>query len=310
VVKEEELKRAAGLIRAGALVAFPTETVYGLGANALDTRAVAEIYAAKGRPRTSPLIVHVASLDMARSLTAAWPDAATRLAERFWPGPLTLVLQKGSPIPDIVTAGLPTVGIRMPAHPVALALIEMADVPIAAPSANRFMEVSPTTAAHVEASLGGQIAAILDDGPTQVGIESTVLSLANADVPVLLRPGMISRAEIEPLIGQVQTAGDISGSHPSPGMHPRHYSPSTPLVLGTEVPRGAAYVWRQKWMPAARDVPMPASPETYAACLYQVLHSLDKEGFSCIVVEPVPDSAEWEGIRDRLERAARRRESK
>jgi L-threonylcarbamoyladenylate synthase len=168
-----DIAHAAALIRAGKLVAFPTETVYGLGANALDAAAVERIFTAKGRPRTSPLIVHVDSVEMARGLASVWPDAAEALARRYWPGPLTLVVPKRAEIPDIVTAGLPTVGLRMPAHPLALELIRAAGVPIAGPSANRFTELSPTTAGHVPESLADYL---LDGGPARVGIESTVLS--------------------------------------------------------------------------------------------------------------------------------------
>src|SRR5580693_7393668 len=172
-----EIGHAARLLRAGRLVAFPTETVYGLGANALDADAVARIYAAKRRPATSPLIVHVASIEMALTVVSAWPETAALLAKKFWPGPLTLVLPKAAAIPLIVTAGLSTVGLRMPSHPVALALIRAAGVPLAAPSANRFTELSPTTAEHVRRSLGKDVDCILDGGACDVGIESTVLSL-------------------------------------------------------------------------------------------------------------------------------------
>ena len=192
----DEISRAASLLRAGQLVAFPTETVYGLGANALDAAAVEKIFTAKGRPNTIPLIVHIDSVQMAKTLAANWPDAAERLARRFWPGPLTLVLPKRAHVPDIVTAGLPTVGLRMPAHPIALELIRKAQLPIAAPSANRFTELSPTTAEHVRQALGSAVSLILDGGAAAVGIESTVLSLAGPH-PVLLRPGMISIAQIE-----------------------------------------------------------------------------------------------------------------
>ena len=236
-----EIDHAARLLRAGRLVAFPTETVYGLGANALDAEAVARIYAVKRRPATSPLIVHVASIEMAGSLVANWPEIADRLARRFWPGPLTLVLEKKLDkqldkqpgIPAIVTANLSTVGLRMPAHPVALALIRAAGVPLAAPSANRFTELSPTTADHVRCSLGSDLDYILDGGPCNVGIESTVLSLAGSQ-PILLRPGGISRTEIESLIGPIAAAVDPPTSpHPAPGLHPRHYSPRTTLYLAT-----------------------------------------------------------------------------
>jgi len=188
----ERIRRAAALIREGKLVAFPTETVYGLGANALDAAAVEKIFRVKGRPSTSPLIVHVASREAARALTTEWPDAAETLSRKFWPGPLTLVLPKRDCIPSVVTAGLATVGLRVPANPVALALLVEAQVPIAAPSANRFTELSPTKAEHVRQSLGDDVDLILDGGSAEVGIESTVLSLADP-TPLLLRPGMISR---------------------------------------------------------------------------------------------------------------------
>src|ERR1035438_306163 len=226
-----DLRRAAELIRCGGIVAFPTETVYGLGANAFDAAAVARIFTVKGRPRQSPLSVHGDSIDMARALVLEWSDAADRLARHYWPGPLTLVLRKQPSIPDIVTAGLATVGLRVPSHPLALALIRAAGVPIAAPSANPFTELSPTTAEHVRQSLGDAVDLVLDGGPATVGIESTVLSLASAE-PVLLRPGVIPLPEVELLIGPVRVAeGAAAGAHSSPGMHPQHYRPRTPLVL-------------------------------------------------------------------------------
>src|SRR3954468_17385478 len=213
------IARAATVLRAGGLVAFPTETVYGLGANALDAAAVTRIFAAKGRPRTSPLIVHVDSVEMARTLASLWSDVAEVLAQRYWPGPLTLVVPKRPEIPDIVTAGLPTVGLRMPAHPLALELIHAAGVPIAAPSANRFTELSPTSAAHVPETLADYV---LDGGPARVGIESTVLSLVGT--PRLLRPGVIAVPEMEALIGSIAFGADAArGPHESPGMHARHY---------------------------------------------------------------------------------------
>lgn len=302
----EEVLRAAELIRAGRLVAFPTETVYGLGANALDPAAVARIFAAKGRPSTSPLIVHVSSVRMARELVVAeWTEAAAVLAERFWPGPLTLILPKRPGIPDSVTAGLPTVGVRVPAHALALELLEAAEVPIAAPSANRFTQLSPTTAAHVREGLGDRVDLILDGGPCHVGIESTVLSLA-ASPPALLRPGIVTRDRIEQFIGPVETVTGAEGAHPSPGLHQRHYSPRTPLregrvVSGTRV----AWVWWCSDAPAAaRSVQMPADAHAYAARLYEVLHTLDAEGLDLIAVETVPDGPEWDGVRDRIRRAS------
>jgi len=295
-VKGTDVGRAAELIRAGRLVAFPTETVYGLGANALDADAVARIFAAKKRPRTSPLIVHVASREMARGLAALWPDAAETLAQRYWPGPLTLVLPKCPAIPDIVTAGLPTAGFRMPAHAMALDLIRAAGVPIAGPSANRFTELSPTAAAHI----GGDMADyVLDGGPATVGIESTVLSLAGE--PVLLRPGVIPLPEIEALIGPVKKAAEAgAGPHASPGMHARHYRPRTPLyLLGAD---DAAPAGRGAWLRLGRE--MPGDPLAYAAALYETLHRLDGEGYDWIAVERPPETAEWAGVVDRLQRAA------
>lgn len=298
-----DLQRAAELLRAGRLVAFPTETVYGLGANALDAAAVERIYEAKGRPPTSPLIVHVDSIAMAQTVASTWPPFAEVLARRFWPGPLTLVLPKQPHIPDRVTAGLPTVGIRIPAHPLALELIRTAGVPIAAPSANRFTQLSPTTAEHVRTGLGNKVDMILDGGPTNVGIESTVLSLVAA--PTLLRPGMVSRAEMEAVIGPIQIAGAAKDeAHSSPGMHERHYQPRTPLVLGREPKGRCAYLWHQTERPAYLAIQMPTDPAAYAASLYDILHRLDREPLDCITVEPVPSAEEWDGIRDRLKRAA------
>jgi len=295
-----DLRRAAELIRGGGLVAFPTETVYGLGANALDAAAVARIFAVKGRPRHSPLIVHVDSIEMARGLVLEWPDTAERLARKYWPGPLTLVLPKQPAIPGIVTAGLTTVGLRMPAHPLALALIRQTGVPIAAPSANLFMQLSPTTAEHVRQTLGDAVDLVLDGGPAAVGIESTVLSLVNG-VPVLLRPGVIPITEIEALIGPVRIAEDPGPeSHASPGMHPRHYSPRTPLLLlATGDPEPPA---RGAWLRLGRE--MPAEPRAYAAMLYDALHRLDAAGLDWIAVECPPDTPEWAGVLDRLRRAS------
>ena len=300
-----DLDRAAALIREGRLVAFPTETVYGLGANALDERAVAAIFRAKGRPSTSPVIVHVDSPAMARGLVAEWPAAAEALTARFWPGPLTLVLPKLPAIPDIVTAGLGTVGLRMPAHPVALALIRAAGVPIAAPSANRFTGISPTRAEHVRQSLGDAVDLVLDGGPTDVGLESTVLSLAGE--PELLRPGMVSHEAIEAVIGPVRAAHGVEqGAHRAPGMHPRHYSPRTPVVVvspGAALPPGAgAWLWISQPRPGAKSVRMAADARGYASALYSILHSLDAESLDWIAVERPPEGGEWEAVHDRLRR--------
>jgi L-threonylcarbamoyladenylate synthase len=318
----DEIAHAARLLRAGRLVAFPTETVYGLGANALDAEAVARIYAVKRRPATSPLIVHVASIEMAQSLAAHWPEAAGRLARKFWPGPLTLVLEKQfnkqSPIPDIVTAGLPTVGLRMPAHPIALALIRAADVPVAAPSANRFTELSPTSADHVRRSLGSDVDYILDGGPCQVGIESTVLSLSGTPAgaqPILLRPGGIPRTEIESVLGSIvgtiaPAADPLAGPHPAPGLHARHYSPRTTLYLaanGNLPDRGQGIYLQHRRPPSRADITihqMPQSAADYAAALYEILHQADAANYSWIAVDLPPSEPEWEAIQDRLKRAA------
>ena len=306
-MSSSEIEAAARLIREGQLVAFPTETVYGLGANALDAAAVDRIYEAKGRPPTSPLIVHVSSIEMGRELTRAWPDAAESLARRYWPGPLTLVLPKSDCVPDRVTAGLNTVGIRMPDHPIALALIAAAGFPIAAPSANRFSELSPTTAGHVRGALGDRVSMILDGGPTRVGIESTVLSLAGVE-PVLLRPGMISQRDIEYVIGPVRIqSGTPDAAHPSPGMHPKHYSPRTPVILvhgGVLPPGRGAYLWIETPAAAERSIHMPAEPHAYAAALYDTLHQADALGVDWIAVERPPSGTMWAGVLDRLERAS------
>jgi len=284
------------LIRAGELVAFPTETVYGLGANALDPAAIEKIYAAKGRPPESPLIVHVGSIEMARSLVREWPEKAEKLARRFWPGPLTLVLPKQRHVPDRLTAGLDTVGIRVPNHRIALALIKEAGLPIAAPSANPFRGLSPTTAGHVRRSMGSRVAMVLDGGRTTVGIESTVLSLAGPDA-VLLRPGMVTKAEIEDVIGPVQGLQSAAeGAHPSPGLHRKHYSPKTRLILVErgQLPRTGRGIC----------ISMPDNPREYAAVLYERLHQADSEGWDWIAIERPPAGEEWAAICDRLERAA------
>jgi L-threonylcarbamoyladenylate synthase len=238
-VNDPAIRRAAELIRRGGLVAFPTETVYGLGANALDREAVLRIFEAKQRPAWDPIIVHACSVEMAKSLVSAWPEAARKLAACFMPGPLTLLLPKRDLIPDACTAGREKVGIRIPAHPVALALIEAADVPIAAPSANRFGGTSPTTAAHVERDLDGRIDAIVDAGPAEVGVESTVIDII-AQPPVIYRPGGISREQIESIIGPVRIAArETRDSAPpegleSPGLGIRHYAPRARLVLADD----------------------------------------------------------------------------
>ena len=279
------------------MVAFPTETVYGLGANALDAAAVAKIYELKGRPPTSPLIVHVASIEMAQALVTEWAPQADQLARKYWPGPLTLVLPRAAAIPDIVTAGLPTVGIRVPDHPLALALIREAGVPLAAPSANRFTGLSPTTAEHVREAFGDAVP-VLDGGHCRVGIESTVVSIASGKI-TLLRPGMISLEDVESA-----SAPASDTAHPAPGMHERHYSPRTPLVLSNIPDALGAYLWIAHPANTARSIQMPTTPEPYAAQLYSILHELDLEAWPVISVEPPPNTVEWAAVLDRLQRAS------
>lgn len=286
-----EIQQAAALLRAGRLVAFPTETVYGLGANAFDVAAVRRIFEAKRRPLSSPLIVHIATIEMARELAREWPAAAEALARRFWPGPLTIIVAKGPGIPDVVTAGLPSVALRIPAHPIALALLETAGIPLAAPSANRFTQLSPTTAQHVREGLGNEVDLILDGGPCAVGIESTVISLIGGK-PRILRPGMVTQPEIEAIAGPVEAGPGAE----SPGQHPKHYSPRTQVVLGDSPLEGRGVRLNLS--------EMPGDAAAYAEKLYRILHELDRQGYDWIAIEPPPDAPQWAGVRDRLMRAA------
>jgi L-threonylcarbamoyladenylate synthase len=301
MVTHKEIEKAAEIIRTGGLVVFPTETVYGLGANALDTAAVRKVYELKGRPAASPLIVHVASIEQARELAEEWPEDAQRLAREYWPGPLTLVVTKKRVIPDEVTAGLSTVGLRIPRHPVALELLGAAGVPIAAPSANRFTQLSPTTAEHVREAFGKDLPFLLDGGPCEIGLESTVIAVTHDGLEVL-RPGMA-------LVEDAGVATDRKEeAHRSPGQHKKHYSPQTRVLLVTHAHlpdhgRGA-YLWITQEGAAARAIRMPGRPEAYAAQLYGMLHELDREGLDWIAVEFPPEAAEWAAIRDRLTRAA------
>ncbi|WP_309709183.1 L-threonylcarbamoyladenylate synthase [Armatimonas sp.] len=316
------LAEAAERLRGGELVAFPTETVYGLGANALDADAVAKIYAAKGRPATNPIIVHVASVEQAKALVKTWPAIADELAAQHWPGPLTLVLEKADHIPDIVTAGGPTVGIRIPNHPVALELLRQAGVPIAAPSANRSEEVSPTFAIHVQHSLGEFVddLLILDGGGCRVGIESTVLDVT-CDPPRVLRPGM-AKLNLPP---SPRAAGEAEANVArSPGQMLRHYAPKAPLLilpieeLVQQIQEGDGLLVRRGSLDGKR--PEPGEPgrvkvkisflrhdwdaEHYAKILYWFIRVLDRSGVSRILVEAPPTGPEWDAIWDRLRRAA------
>lgn len=298
------VRQAAELLRAGGLVAFPTETVYGLGANALDPRAVERVFTAKGRPATNPLIVHVADRGQAVALTTDWSPTAERLAAAFWPGPLTLVLTKHPSIPSSVTAGGPTVAIRVPAHPVALALLREVGIPVAAPSANRSGELSPTTADHVRRSLGDQVDLILDGGACPGGLESTVVDVSGPVVR-LLRPGLISVAQLEALVGPVQIGGNVSGPLPSPGLLAKHYSPQTAIEVAATVEEADFLVnlYETAGLKVARYNP-PSDPADAAAALYADLHALDAGGFDRIIATLPPDEDRWRAVRDRLTRAA------
>jgi L-threonylcarbamoyladenylate synthase len=328
----DALRDAAAALRRGDLVAFPTETVYGLGANALDPDAVGRVYAAKGRPAWNPLIVHVATVDAARALARHWPPAAQRLAEACWPGPLTLVLPKAAIVPDAATAGRDAVGIRIPDHPVALALLREAGVPVVAPSANRFTQVSPTTAGHVQDALGDRVAHILDGGPCQVGIESTVLDLTQ-DPPMVLRPGMLTAQALAEMLNSPVTDQEasslrhdsaVSAAPLAPGQADKHYAPRADVWLITpgEEAEGIAALPRHltsagqvtallRTLPAqpfpegTRVERLPDDPAGFARALYAALHAADAAGSAIILIERPPDTPAWRGVRDRLARAAR-----
>ena len=313
------IDEAARVLRRGGLVAFATETVYGLGAVATDEKAVARIYAAKGRPAINPLIVHVADIEQARSCATDWPDAAEILASRFWPGPLTIVLNRTERIPDIVSAGKATVGLRIPASDVARRLIEQTGEPLAAPSANRSNRLSPTRAEHVLGDLDGLIDMVIDSGPTNVGLESTVLDVTR-DPPRLLRPGPITRSDLEsalsggPII--VPAAGDSAERPSSPGQFPVHYSPRTPSFRVDSVdeivhvmhPRDVALIWIGERPSTSIPVIETFGLETPAMAsrsLYDVLHRCDALEVRSIIVIMPPDRPEWLAVRDRLLRATR-----
>lgn len=315
------IRQAAEVIRAGGLVAFPTETVYGLGANALDARAVSRIFEAKGRPATNPVIVHISDASEVLNVAAIWLETAAKLAGAFWPGPLTLVVPKANAVPHIVTAGGPTVAVRCPNHPIAQALIRQAGVPIAAPSANRSTELSPTRAEHVLKGLNGRIDLLLDGGPCSGGIESTVVDVTG-EIPRVLRPGLITVLMLEAVCGRVEFGAKDEGISRSPGQMEKHYSPRTPLVLCETLVEALVGFWelvckhtRIGLMTCVQmdDLfqheslllrRMPNDPELYAAQLYAALHELDSLGLVAIYVTMPPNMAKWAAVRDRLTRAA------
>ena len=332
---EKALQRAAEILRAGGLVALPTETVYGLGANALDAAAVSRIFAAKQRPAWDPVIVHVADEAMLDGLVCKIPEAARKLMKAYWPGPLTLLLPRTEAVPHAVTAGRPLVGVRMPAHPVALELIRRAGVPVAAPSANTFGHISPTTAAHVLHDLDGRIDAVVDAGPTEHGVESTVLDPCQTPM-VIYRPGAVTSVQIRYTAGDVEMYRDSGvleikphGSRPSPGMGLRHYAPRARLVLiESEQAGGELAELAARLAGAVQDLPeaqvgvmlpsevaAPAgaaavyawgrwtSPEEMARELYAGLRALDGAGCTVILCPLPPAEGIGAAIRDRLLRA-------
>lgn len=311
-----DLRRAADALRRGLLVVFPTETVYGLGANALDEHAVRSLFSAKGRPADNPLIVHVPSVDAARRLTSRWPDAATLLAQAFWPGPLTMVLPKAPHVPDVTTGGLDSVALRVPAHPLARSLLEEAGVPLAAPSANASGRPSPTRVEDARADLGDRVEVYLDGGPTFVGLESSVVDLRGE--PAILRPGGVPRDAIEAVVGPLAAPTDPARS---PGTRYRHYAPRTPLWLAAPdeladrlaaLRRGGrvAVVASEEHAPAVEagvDVVVPGGRDDAAAWAHRIfalLRDLDAGGYAAILVEEPAAGGIGEAVLDRLRRAA------
>jgi L-threonylcarbamoyladenylate synthase len=315
------IRRAAELLRKGEIVALPTETVYGLAANAFDAKAVARIFDIKGRPAHNPIIVHVAGLDLAKECVAHWPSLAEKLARAFWPGPLTLVLQRSKKIPDIVTAGGGTVGIRWPSHAFIQALIHECGFPLAAPSANPASRVSPTKAEHVRKYFGERIPLIVDGGPTQIGIESTVLDIS-VSPPRLLRPGMIHQQTLVAVTGDLLLGiGSDSEILKSPGQLLKHYSPRARLevlswnnetdltrqILAREFAPVKCHIIAHTNIPSGRGfgrvAVIPRDAQVFAQAIYAELHACDDAGAEWIVVEEPPETNEWQAIRDRLKRA-------
>ncbi|MGH8688831.1 MAG: L-threonylcarbamoyladenylate synthase [Burkholderiales bacterium] len=309
----DEVRRAAEILRRGGLVAFPTETVYGLGADAASRDAVARLYAAKRRPAEHPVIVHFVDAMHAFDWARHIPESAQMLAAKYWPGPLTLILERSAKAGDFVTGGQDTIGLRVPAHPVAQALLKAFGGAVAAPSANRFGKVSPTTASHVKQDLGQDAELVLDGGPSAVGIESTIVDLSG-EAPVLLRPGHIAREALEQALG-VRVSDKQAGSPRHSGGLERHYAPTTParLVPAHELDREIARRGdRVAVLAYSRPdervdywLRMPREPLAYAQRLYAALRQLDSAGCECILVEAPPETPDWDGVRDRLVRATR-----
>jgi len=302
-----EVRRAAQILRAGGLVAFPTETVYGLGADASSEKAVARLYEVKRRPADHPVIVHFANADLAFAWAREIPEGARKLSERYWPGPLTLILKRSALAKDCVTGGQNTVGLRVPSHPVAQQLLKEFSGAIAAPSANRFGMVSPTTPAHVYEDLGKDAELVLEGGPSEVGIESTIVDLSSGNA-VLLRPGAITRQQIDEI---VRVTDEKSSVRHSGGLE-RHYAPRTPArmvpvhALDKEISKGKSVAVLAFSRPDERVdfwLRMPRNPQAYAQRLYAALRELDSAGCEQILVEAPPEADEWAAVRDRLKRA-------
>ena len=314
IAEAGEIARAARLLAGGGLVAFPTETVYGLGALATDTEAVARIYRAKGRPSTNPLIVHVPDVDSARALAGdGWNNVAEALAREFWPGPLTLVLPRASALAEAVTAGGPTMAVRVPDHPVARELLRACGQPIVAPSANSSGRLSPTLAEHVWADLGDRVDLILDGGPCVAGVESTVVDVT-VSPPRLLRPGPISPAKLERVLGGFAVGPGTEAVSRSPGLETRHYAPRTRLETAGSATAamsrveevragGSRALWVSFGIPGA-DMVLPGDPAGAEQALFAALHRLDLLGLDLMVVVLPPDEPRWWAVRDRLTRAS------
>lgn len=299
---DENIALAADALRRGLLVAMPTETVYGVAADATNREAVKKVFDLKGRPPENPLIVHVATFDQVLPLVQDVPAAAKVLADRFWPGPLTLVLPKSGLVPPEVTAGLDTVAVRMPKHPVALSLILATGKPLAAPSANPFTQLSPTRAEHIDSELAKGIALVLDGGPCYVGLESTVVDLT-LDPPAILRPGGVSRGDIQAALGVPLGQIPSAKMRTSPGMYPRHYAPRVPVYLVDRVSEDAAgLVLGPPSNPL--QIRMPRDAVAYACALYDALHRLDQQEPTAIFVERPEGGPEWEAVVDRLVKAS------
>jgi L-threonylcarbamoyladenylate synthase len=298
----ENVAAAAQALRDGQLVVMPTETVYGLAADATNREALLRVFETKGRPAENPLIVHVTSLEQLWAVVSDFSAAAAILASRFWPGPLTLVLPKHPGVPSEVTAGLDTVAVRMPAHPVAIALIQEVGRPVAAPSANRFMGLSPTKAEHVDIEIEEKVAMILDGGPCRIGLESTVVD-CTAATPRILRPGGVTRADIQAALGGPLDNPPANSQRRSPGMYARHYAPRATVELVDTVPAEAAGLTLDGNR-SDRQVKMPRDAQAYSSVLYDALHQLDSLGVDKIYVQRPPAGPEWEAVNDRLKKAS------